>query len=162
MSTKIKKFILAVAILAVCTTPSYGGGSNPASRVLTLEEADQLDTNGLYKCLGGHVVSLNGEYRTGCLHSYRYGPGQEELSTYIRQKLVSRHPEWDEDVKKKIVAGELVLGMNEEQVMSTCGKPRDVNRTITARGSDEQWVYELGSDRAYLYFENGVFTSYQD
>jgi hypothetical protein len=38
------------------------------------------------------------------------------------------------------------------------GSPNKVNRTVGAWGAREQWVYET----IYLYFENGVLTSYQD
>lgn len=39
------------------------------------------------------------------------------------------------------------------------GEPMEVNRTTTARGVSEQWVYP---DHAYLYFENGRLTAIQD
>jgi hypothetical protein len=51
------------------------------------------------------------------------------------------------------------VGMSSAQVLaSSWGKPRKVNRTTTANGVKEQWVYGGG----YLYFFNGVLTGIQN
>jgi hypothetical protein len=51
------------------------------------------------------------------------------------------------------------IGMTAERVLqSSWGRPNKVNRTITARGTHEQWVYGGG----YLYFEDGVLISIQN
>jgi len=39
------------------------------------------------------------------------------------------------------------------------GSPQSINRTTTAQGIREQWVY---GQRHYLYFENGGLTAIQD
>lgn len=56
------------------------------------------------------------------------------------------------------------IGMTAEEVRQLglpWGSPSDVNRTTTARGVREQWVY---GDRArrYIYFVDGVVTAIQD
>lgn len=52
------------------------------------------------------------------------------------------------------------IGMTQQDVIdSMWGKPERVNRTITARGVHEQWVYGNGG---YLYFEGGLLTSIQN
>jgi len=38
------------------------------------------------------------------------------------------------------------------------GAPDEINRTMTARGTHEQWVYSRG----YLYFDNGILTAAQN
>jgi len=48
--------------------------------------------------------------------------------------------------------------MTTEQVKMSWGSPYDINRTAGSWGIHEQWVY---GDK-YLYFENGVLTSWQD
>ncbi len=54
----------------------------------------------------------------------------------------------------------VTIGMSKEQALaSSWGKPQKVNRTISAYGEREQWVYG-GSN--YLYFENGTLTSIQN
>lgn len=51
------------------------------------------------------------------------------------------------------------LGMTDEEVLqSSWGKPQKINRTTTARGTREQWVY----GGSYLYFENGRLTAIQN
>jgi hypothetical protein len=51
------------------------------------------------------------------------------------------------------------IGMTAERVLlSSWGKPDDINRTTTSRGIREQWVYDGG----YLYFQDGVLTSIQN
>lgn len=48
------------------------------------------------------------------------------------------------------------IGMTAEEVRnSTWGDPNDINKTTTAYGTSEQWVY---SDFRFIYFENGVVT----
>ncbi|MBI5792765.1 MAG: hypothetical protein HZA63_14945 [Rhodocyclales bacterium] len=53
------------------------------------------------------------------------------------------------------------IGMTQAQVLNETnwGKPERVNRTTTAAGTREQWVYGNGN---YLYFHNGTLTSIQN
>lgn len=52
------------------------------------------------------------------------------------------------------------IGMSGASVLaSSWGRPQSVNRTTTASGTREQWVYGAGN---YLYFENGVLTAVQN
>ena len=52
------------------------------------------------------------------------------------------------------------LGITQRQVVDDWwGLPQGINRTISAAGEREQWVY---GDRRYLYFENGRLTTVQD
>lgn len=52
------------------------------------------------------------------------------------------------------------LGMSYEEVLASLwGEPYDINRTVTEYGTYEQWVYGNGQ---YLYFEDGILTSFQD
>ncbi len=55
--------------------------------------------------------------------------------------------------------GDPRIGMTAKQVEGTCwGKPDHVNRTQTAAGVSDQYVY--GDDR-YVYLRNGIVTSIQ-
>jgi hypothetical protein len=52
------------------------------------------------------------------------------------------------------------IGMTQEQALaSQWGKPISVNRTTTAHGVREQWVY---NSKSYLYFDNGILTAIQN
>ncbi len=53
---------------------------------------------------------------------------------------------------------EVVLGMTRDEAKLSWGEPKDINRTVGPWGVHEQWVY--GS--TYLYFKNGILTSFQD
>ena len=52
------------------------------------------------------------------------------------------------------------IGMTPEQVIhdTYLGQPDTVNRTVTAAGAREQWVYGAGQ---YLYFEGGRLVAMQ-
>lgn len=60
---------------------------------------------------------------------------------------------------------QLFIGMSTVQAVGAIGSPDHINRTVTASGKYEQWVYskrrQIG-DAVYLYFENGVLTGWQD
>lgn len=66
-----------------------------------------------------------------------------------------------EERKRRAVMLAPRIGMTWQQVVNqtSWGKPYDINRTTTASGTREQWVY---GDRRYLYFDNGVLTAIQD
>lgn len=52
------------------------------------------------------------------------------------------------------------IGMTDEQVRnSTWGSPENVNKTTTAYGTSEQWVY---SGYKYIYLYNGIVTAIQE
>mgnify|MGYP000446820790 CR=1 FL=1 len=52
------------------------------------------------------------------------------------------------------------IGMSMDDVLaSSWGRPQSVNRTTTAFGTSEQWVYSSGG---YLYFTDGVLTAVQN
>lgn len=79
-----------------------------------------------------------------------------ETKTLHRQELVSRHPEWSEDVKKNVLSGQIALGMSKAQVLSSLGK------SIEATGGEDPgeppfaiWIYP----KAYLIFENDQLKS---
>lgn len=50
------------------------------------------------------------------------------------------------------------MGMTREQARAAWGRPRDINRTVGSYGVHEQWCY----DGSYLYFEDGILTSWQN
>jgi hypothetical protein len=63
-----------------------------------------------------------------------------------------------EERKQKKSKG-IRIGMTIQNVIdSSWGRPEKINKTITASGTSEQWVYLNGG---YLYFENGLLTTIQ-
>jgi hypothetical protein len=76
-------------------------------------------------------------------------------------KLRAKHPDWSTDVCYTIAQRKAQIGMTKDQVLAAWGKPRDINRTVNPFGTSEQWCYgDIGG--TYLYFDDGVMTSFQD
>jgi hypothetical protein len=76
-------------------------------------------------------------------------------------KLRKEHQEWSEDDCITIARRKVQIGFTREQTIAAWGKPRDINRSVGSYGTHEQWVYG-GIDGTYLYFEDGIMTSWQD
>jgi len=62
------------------------------------------------------------------------------------------------EIAYRISNHEIWIGMTTVMTKLSIGSPKDINRTTYAWGIHEQWVY----DNQYLYFENGILTSWQD
>lgn len=65
--------------------------------------------------------------------------------------------------------GVAIIGMTREQVIATKGEPNDKNYSVGSWGTHEQWVYggycsvtKTYAPTSYLYFENGILTSWQN
>jgi hypothetical protein len=74
-----------------------------------------------------------------------------------RRREITAKP-WPEDIKQAVVARKVKIGMTDEQVRMSWGRPERINETFTRSGTHEQWIY--GSNQ-YLYFENGKLTTIQ-
>lgn len=79
-----------------------------------------------------------------------------------RQEYVKNHQNLSKRIKNCILKGKIRLGMTKEQVEVSWGKPRDINKSVGSWGVHEQWIYRKFSHSTYLYFENGILTSWQD
>jgi len=55
---------------------------------------------------------------------------------------------------------ELREGQTREEVLELYRRPNKINTTITRSTRREQWVYRINGT-IYLYFENGILTSWQ-
>lgn len=72
----------------------------------------------------------------GCATSYKQ----------IRQGHINKHPEWTEQEKQDVLAGEPKIGMSKEQAVAahrfSCMVYRsEVRKTTTARGTREDWFW---------------------
>ena len=59
-------------------------------------------------------------------------------------------------------ARDLKIGMSPDEAQKVWGRPDRINRSTTAAGTREQWVYGTVHKREYLYFQNGVLVTIQD
>lgn len=73
-----------------------------------------------------------------------------------RKDAIANQPK---HIQEEINSNKIKLGMTREQVLLSWGKPNKINRTVGKWGVKEQWCY---GDKTYLYFENGILTSFQD
>jgi hypothetical protein len=77
------------------------------------------------------------------------------------QAAVDTKAEAEAEVKRQaamVKAHKIWVGMTEAQLVKSLGKPDKVNRTVTANGKSEQWVYHGN----YIYVEGGVVTAFQN
>lgn len=82
----------------------------------------------------------------------RYKADSEERARIIAEA--------DERAKELAKRPGVRIGMSTKAVRaSSWGSPESVNRTTTANGVREQWIY---GSRSYLYFTNGVLTAIQN
>jgi hypothetical protein len=79
-----------------------------------------------------------------------------ELAAKNRQFVKSA--DWREKCNK----GHVHLGMTSEEAKAEWCVPYTINRTRTAAGVKEQWVYRSIHGGAYLYFEDGILVAIQD
>ena len=79
----------------------------------------------------------------------------EDKERKARELQIKKQPK---NVQNIIRAGKIILGMNKDAVKLSWGEPDDINRTVFPGNVHEQWVYP----GRYLYFENGILTSFQD
>ena len=67
-------------------------------------------------------------------------------------------PTWDEQLIEAIKQRKIRIGMTEQQLLLSWGKPDKVNSTVGAYGVHEQWVY---GQSQYVYMKNGKLDSFQ-
>jgi hypothetical protein len=86
-----------------------------------------------------------------------YAKKFEKIAVSLRQQATAKK---EEDWRANRFQRSLPIGSTQNAVATTgWGYPRDINKTTTASGVREQWVY---GDGKYLYFENGILTAIQE
>lgn len=82
------------------------------------------------------------------------------LEKSIEQQNAADEKRAASEERKKRKSEGVRIGMTQDEVlMSSWGRPEHINRTTTAYGTREQWVY---GSRSYLYFRDGVLESIQN
>lgn len=117
-----------------------------------------------YKIKDNKVIVLR-EDRTWILSPYEnytfYFDDDDELKWVSTDFWIGDKAK--ETTMRKVESGNSVekkhpaIGMTADEVRnSTWGSPDDINKSVTAYGTTEQWVYGNGK---YIYFEDGIVTS---
>lgn len=74
-----------------------------------------------------------------------------------RKELIKKY---GTDSGTKISEGKIWIGMTDKMARESWGDPDENNRSVGSWGVHEQWIYERYN--TYVYFENGILTSWQD
>jgi hypothetical protein len=74
-----------------------------------------------------------------------------------RQSYAQSHPDLEQAIRSAIFNRRIIIGMTQEQVTASWGRPQRIKRYVYSFGVYQQWIY--GSQ--YLNFKNGVLTSYK-
>ncbi len=95
-----------------------------------------------------------------------------ELTEQQKEDFLKNEKKYDGTMISLILQKKPQIGMTEEQIHYSVGKPNYVNRTGTRLGVTEQWVYTTwhtgiygggySTPYLYLYFEDGKLTSWQN
>ena len=90
-------------------------------------------------------------------HQYR------DLNEEEKRRFLSEEKKYSNDVIDAIIDGKVKRGMTKEQAIYSWGRPDDINSSTGSWGTHDQWVYNRGElSTQYLYFENGILTSWQN
>ena len=72
-----------------------------------------------------------------------------------REVLIKKY---GKEIGNKLLKGYYWIGMTDSMARVSLGNPDDINRSVGPWGVHEQWVYP----NMYLYFEDGILSSYQN
>jgi len=95
--------------------------------------------------------------------------GRKKYASYVNTVLSPeyfrrRFPEWTDTECVLVATEQLALGMTSQIARASWGAPSDINHSVGSWGVYEQWVYRSALSNIstkYLYFENGILTSWQ-
>ncbi len=90
--------------------------------------------------------------------NYEWAILEKSKSDYIKNKF-------GDIIWNKILSRKIWIGMTEDMLLFSIGKPDKINKTITETNKSEQWYYqEKLSNKTgdhYYYFENGILKAIQ-
>jgi len=130
----------------------------PAKSKLIIVSSDICDRNAMkwemieVQTLSGQVGYINSK---NCMSLSGYQKKIEQNSIDY-QNMVAKYGQKNADA---ILNHQYWIGMTSEIARASLGSPDKNNKSVGSWGVHEQWVYE--NKGLYLYFENGILTSYQ-
>lgn len=121
--------------------------------VFLIEEAKKIEQRKIYE------EQVKAERELARINQEKARIAEEKARAASAQKrkseLISKYGQIN---GMKVFRGEIFLGMTDKMAKESWGAPDDINRSVGSWGVHEQWVY----GDTYLYFENGILTSWQD
>lgn len=82
-----------------------------------------------------------------------------DYQKYLSARKVKFHEKYGKEIGEKIANQRIWIGMTEEMLLESWGKPEDINQTVTRYRTHKQYVYGSGQ---YVYVENGIVESWQN
>lgn len=80
------------------------------------------------------------------------GKKTEVVVISAQEQYVKEHPELSEEMKKNILEETVAIGMTEEQVIASWGKPDDIQIFSSEYNSYKRWIYK---NRPKVYWTDG-------
>lgn len=158
---KVVGFVYCIFFLSSCATPV---------KYSALERMDIVGNGTSIKC----VQDANGSFSSWkeCYDSDEFKKAKTSLDERETQNLKEAEIKRKKEIKKVVsknksfkkfekvaIDKEVQIGMPEELVYLSWGKPKNVNRSVGSYGVHKQLIY---GERTYLYIENGLLKSWQD
>jgi hypothetical protein len=125
-----------------------GGGLATGGIILSASGPDNM--------LGGVLLAGAG----GGLAGGGFGLLMNHQPKIAKYEYLVDHPELSNKLQYQIENSKISLGMTEEQLIASWGRPRDINTTTGSFGVHKQYVY--GDFGPYVYVEDGKVTGWQD
>lgn len=143
-----------------CTAPTCLADPYPDLRVIEDGKLVELLYDNVIERTGSERANL--AVRNSLAEAERAARGEvaraaAEVQRQRAERVRSRG--WSDQIVEAVLARQILIGMNADMVREAWGAPQNVNRTTTAYGVSEQWVYSL---RTYVYLHNGIVTTIQN
>ncbi len=155
LATKLLLGVLGLGVVAAMlggepSTPAATQTATPAEK--TKSAAPPIDPKAMAraeKIAESKHCSALGKALRGTDHEFSRAMIQRTADL----QLGILNPDQQETIKKQRIQ----LGMTPCMAIAAWGRPDDINRSVGSFGVHEQWVYPAN----YLYFQDGVLTSFQ-
>lgn len=72
-----------------------------------------------------------------------------------RNQILAAHPEWPAEILDAIKKGEILVGMDEDQVQATLGPPARTRKSTNSDGTLVNWDYTLSTKQLRVSFLDG-------
>lgn len=93
-----------------------------------------------------------------CVQYYGFPSARAPIRAELEKRSAVPETDWAQIDRRQIQ-----IGMNACAALAAWGNPSDIHETATGSGDFIQWVYgDPLYGAQYLYFENGVITSFQN
>jgi hypothetical protein len=88
---------------------------------------------------------------------------QRDFAEFVKTpagQIWRQHPYWHPETCQKIAQGEILPGMNKDQVRESLAKKLQTKIKINVHNEQEEWIVE-GENKLVLHFRNGVLQSWE-